>query len=137
MSADKEPQVVTAADVGTLDAAAVVVTFKPKVDGTGSFFPPGAEAPAQAGGRPDKAARDSLLMEHKVLGAQIARAKARRAEIEDRLAKLDAKLSLAMKLAALTPAERELLEDTLSASAQRRIDAAKADATEPPAPAGA
>lgn len=136
MPDDQELQTVTAGDVGTLDAAGLTAVFEPKVDGTGSFFPPGvlgAPAPAAA---PDKTARDTLLLEHKVLGSQIARAKARRADIEDAIAKLDAKLSLAMKLAALTPAERELLEDTLSASAQRRIDAAAA-APDPPAPAGA
>lgn len=116
------------------DAAALVTAFKPKVEGTGSFFPPGVEVPAQPA-NPDASAREQLLLEHKLLGVQIAKAKARRADIEDQMAKLDARKSLAMKLAAMTPAERELLEDTLAEAAQRRIDAAKQDdaAAEPPA----
>lgn len=105
----------------------------PVVNGTGVFTPAGELPPPAAPVSPEQARRDALLVEHKILGRRIAEAKARRAEIEDEMTKLDAVKSLAMKLAGLTDAERKLLEDQLALSAQRRIDAA---ATDPPAPAG-
>lgn len=134
MSSDKELQTVNAADVGTIDAAGLVAAFKPKVDGTGSFYPPGVTPPAPPPVSPEAAERGRLLLEHKMLGATIINASARRAVIETQMVKIDAKQSLAMKLAALSPAERELLEDTLAEKAQRRINET---ATDPPAPAGA
>ena len=112
-----------------------VVLPPPVVNGTGTFIPPGEPVPPPPPVSPEKAKRDLLLIEHKLLGRKIAEAKARRAEIEDELTKIDAVASLAMKLAALSPAERELLEAQLSASLQRRLDAEKAAADpETPAP---
>lgn len=110
----------------------------PVVNGTGTFTPPGETPPPVDPVSPETARRGALLVEHKILGRRISEAKARRAEIEDEMTKLDAVKSLAMKLAGLTEAERKLLEDQLSIATQRRIDAAKAEAAVPdlPAPAG-
>lgn len=106
----------------TADQAAPQV----KYEGTGVFTPPGETPPPPPQPSPETARRLELLVEHKRLGAELAALKARRAAVEEELAKLDARQSLALKLAALTPAERELLELTLAEKAQKRIDEAKA-----------
>ncbi len=126
-TADQEPQTVATADAGTIPAALAALLDKAKVNGTGTFTPPGEQAPEQPLPAEPAARRNVLVLQHKMIGVQIARLKATRAEIEDQLAQLDAHASLAMKLAGLTPAERTLLEQTLAVKAQQQLDNSPAE----------
>jgi hypothetical protein len=127
MPADAAPQTDPTAAVSTIPAELAALLDKSKVSGTGTFTPPGEEPPEQPLPAEPAARRNVLLLQHKMIGIQIARLKAARAEIEDQLAQLDAHASLAMKLAGLTPAERALLEQTLAVKAQQQLDNSPAE----------
>lgn len=105
---------------------AAVVIGRPVVRGVGTFLPPGTPgSPSAADGTPVSAVeqRAGLLLRHKGLSSDIRRLTEERDEIEKRLADLDARTGLMAKLAAMTPAERALLEKVLGEKLQQQIDA--------------
>lgn len=125
---EKETQTITAKDVGTVKlgpAAAKAGVTAPKlvIVATGTVSGPGEAPPAPA--RAVDPRRLELLARHKAIKAQLAALQVEKDKIEAELQIVDDRASLAAKLAAMTPGEMRLLQDTLAAKAQEQIDASK------------
>lgn len=117
-----EKQTVTAADVGEVPAGIAVSTPQVKVEGKGTFTPPGHSKPVPTPREPNPE-REAALAELREARAALDKAVARKLAAEEKVQGLDAAASLSVKLANMTPAELALLQVKMAEHLQKQINA--------------